>query len=336
MNTAALISPIAPLKPTEREDWLAKVPLPVFGSSLGLLGACLLSENSPQFARLHLLPLSLLAAGTIALLAGIGLHLCRWVLRSTAFRRDMMSPALSPFLAQIGIALLLLAEALHARSPGAANLAFSLGTSVTLVSCVWWAYRLVRVPFSLSNVSPGWLVPGIAVLYVGLLAPTQGHQFLALPALLIGLALSLLSLIALCVRLVKGPSIARLVMPALAIAVALPGLLLVWVAQHRLGMSSIGAVLFWVTLVGYSLGILGFTIAYRRIQFSVSWWGFGMPLTAASIGLIRADATFNLALSNVAASATAILSMGITMILLVRTCRSGWQEIRRPVIASAR
>jgi tellurite resistance protein TehA-like permease len=87
---------------------------------------------------------------------------------------------------------------------------------------------------------------------------------------------------------------------------------------------------YWATLIGYVLGLLGFAIACLRLPFAVSWWGFGMPLTAASIGLVQANAAFHPPFSEVAANVTAFLCVGITAILAVRACRSGWLHVRRP------
>lgn len=331
VNTAASISPVTPM---ERDDWLAKVPIPVFGSALGLLGIYLLAETNRFLGSFHSLFLGCLVAGVAALVIGIMLHVCRWVFRPTAFRRDIMSSALSPFLAQIGIALLLLAEAIPALSPGAANVAFLAGACVTIVTGLWWLYRISSTPFSFGHVTPGWLVPGIAMLYIGLLAPTLGYEVLGAPAMVIGLVFSLLSAVALVGRLVKGPSLARPALPALTIAVAVPGLLLIWVAVYKPGWSTVGSMLYWVTLLGYALGLLGFAIACLRVPFAVSWWGFGMPLTATSIGLVQAHAAFHLPFSSVVANTTAFLCAGITAILAVRTCRSGWLQVRRPVAAS--
>jgi tellurite resistance protein len=262
-------------------------------------------------------------------------QVCRWMFRPIAFRRDIMSPALSPFLAQIGIALLLLAQALHALLPSAANLVFLGGAGVTIVTALWWLYRVSQVPFSFANVTPGWLVPGIALLYVGLLAPTLGHEVLGLPAIVIGLGFGSVSVVAVTGRLVKGPSLPLPAMPALAIAIALPGLLMIWVAAYKPGWGAVGSMLYWVTLLGYVLGLMGFTIACVRIPFAVSWWGFGMPLTAAAIGLAQADAVFPVPLSSVAANTTVILCVGINAILAVRTCRSGLLQVRAPVAASS-
>lgn len=270
-----------------------------------------------------------LVAGVAALGVGIGLHLCRWLFRPIAFHRDIMSPALSPFLAQIGIALLLLAEALPALSQSAAHVAFLAGAGITVVAGLWWLYRVSQTPLSFGNVTPGRLVPGIAMLYVGLLGQTLGYEVIAAPAIAVGLAFDSMAVVALAGRLVKGPPLPRLAMPALSMAVALPGLLMIWVAAFKPSWSAFGSVLFWTTLFGFGLGLVGFVTACLRLPFAVSWWGFGMPLTAASMGLVQADAAFHLPFSSTAANVTAFVSIGITAILAVCTCRSAWLQVRR-------
>jgi tellurite resistance protein len=306
----------------------------VFGSSLGLLGIYLLAETNRFLGSIHPVFLGCLAAGFAALATGIGLHLCRWLFRPIAFRRDIMSPALSPFLAQIGIALLLLAEALPVLSQSAADVAFLAGTGVTVAAGLWWLYRISQTPFSFSNITHGWLVPGIAMLYVGLLAPTLGYEVLGVPAIAVGLAFGLMSVVAVAGRLIKGPPLPRPAMPALTIPVALPGLLTIWVAAFKPGWSALGSVLYWMTLLGFGLGLVGFVIACLRLPFAVSWWGFGMPLTAASIGLVQADAALHLPLSSVAADGTAFLCVAITAIPTALTCRSGWLQVRGSVSAN--
>ena len=152
--------------------------------------------------------------------------------------------------------------------------------------------------------------------------------------MVIGLVLSLLSAVALVGRLIKGPPLPRPALPALTIAIAVPGLLMIWVAAYEPGWNVVGSTLYWVTLLGYVLGLLGFAIACLRVPFAVSWWGFGLPLTAASIGMVQADAAFHLPFSSVAANTTAFLCVCITAILVMRACRSGWLQVRRLVAAS--
>ena len=254
--------------------------------------------------------------------------------RPIAFRRDIMSPALSPFLGQMGTALLLLAEALRSISSGAANVAFLAGTGLTIATALWWLYRVSSTSFGFGIVTPGRLVPGIAMLCIGLLSPTLGYEVLGAPAMVIGLVLSLLSAVALVGRFIKGPPLPRPALPALTIAIAVPGLLMIWVAAYEPGWNVVGSTLYWVTLLGYVLGLLGFAIACLRVPFAVSWWGFGLPLTAASIGMVQADAAFHLPFSSVAANTTAFLCVCITAILAMRACRSGWLQVRRLVAAS--
>ncbi|MES2298165.1 MAG: hypothetical protein V4582_14060 [Pseudomonadota bacterium] len=272
----------APASASE-SDWLARVPVPIFGGALGLLGLHLVAAIHPTLSAMPLLRAGSLVSGCAVLAIGIVLHLARLAQRRAAFVRDAGNAALMPFFAQLGIALLLLAEAARALQPHLAFYVFALGSALSAALSAYWLVLAWRMRFALASVSPGWLVPPIAWLYIALLAPAFDDPALARVAFIVGCALALVSLVLLGARLLAGPPLPTPARPALAVGVAIPALLLLVVLDDPKSADSFAAsALYIVTACAYVAALLAL-VPVVRARFMVSWWAFGMPLLAAAI-----------------------------------------------------
>lgn len=293
-------------------DWLANTPVPIFGAALGLHGIHLLLALNERLAAVpYLLELSFFL-GTAVLAISILMHALRWMWRRSVFMADFRNPAVLPFFGQIGIALLLIAESVHLTNLQLSGAAFWVGSIVSLCLTVLWLYRCFSTRFSLAWVGPSWFVLPIAMLYIALLAPYFVAPSLSVIAWGLGAAEALLVAILLLARLLWGPSLPKPARPGLAIALAPPALLLLGLYDSSNGVLSIAAiVLYALTLAGYLMALLGLLVVLRQ-PFAVSWWAFGMPLTAAAIALDARAKTLMHPLALQLAHASMLSSLVIT------------------------
>lgn len=327
MQTAQPALPQAPV--SAPGDWLASVPVPIFGAALGLLGLNLLAATNRHLAALPLLAGASLAAGGSVLAGAILVHLLRWATRRAAFMRDLRNVAVAPFFAQIGVALLLLAECLKQINPALAAHAFLAGSGISALLLAYWLGIGWRSRCALAGVSPAWLVPPIGLLYTALLAPGFQRAAWLMPALLAGSGLGLGALGLLYARLRRGPALPAPARPALAIALAIPALmLLVLLELPQTRQSPLAGTLFCLTLGGYCAAALAF-FNLARGTFMVSWWAFGMPMIAAAIAFDTFAHVHPTWYFTLIADAAAGLSLALTLAVSVASGAAARRHIGR-------
>ncbi|MBI3286153.1 MAG: hypothetical protein HYZ65_15070 [Burkholderiales bacterium] len=316
-----------PLSQESGAAWLATVPVPVFGAALGLTGLSVLAQIHPRLVLFPALAHGNLLLGVAALAASVVLHLLRLVRHRAAFKRDLQNAAIAPFFGQPGIALLLLAEALHGSAHALAGFAFYAASLSIVAASLWWIYRMTAARLALASVSPSWLVPPIGCWYIAVLAPGFQLAWLAFPALLCGALAAVFSIFMLALRLSKGPALPGPARPALAIFFALPALILLWATAQAQEAAWLARCLYWLNAANYVAGALIFCLLLRR-RFVISWWAFGMPLSATSIALTLAG-TAHFSQASMLADATAASSIAITAILSVSGMAAAWRHMKQ-------
>jgi tellurite resistance protein TehA-like permease len=270
-------------------DPLGTIPVPVFGGALGLIGLSLLLQGEPTMEAIRPWALVLLAAGVIALIGAAASHVARAVWRREALLGDLANPSVAPFFGQAGIALLLLSEAWHAPWHEGARLAFASGAVSSLIVGAWSLARSRRSGFARRTVTPAWLIAPIAWLYVALLAPRLRHW---------------IHLACLCRRgcagLCRGHRDAAAATRSAAAsrgatrggahAGAGRAAADVVVLQHP-QWQRLAVTLSALSAVALAAGCIGFVAVGIHRPFAVSWWAFGMPLTALAMSLrVASDA----------------------------------------------
>jgi tellurite resistance protein len=322
-----LINPTQRFGQTSPADWLATVPVPIFGASLGLLGLSLIAAMNPFLAAIPLLKGGSMVLGTIALAAAVALHLMRLAIRRDAFMRDLRNAAIAPFFGQTGIALLLLAEAARPVDARIAVMSFVAGSVVSALLALHGFIIGLRARVALAVVTPGWLVAPIGMLYIGLLAPAFGMAAMAPMVLFVGSLMALSSGALLCARMIAGPALPLPAKPALAIAVAIPALMLLALLESpSLKQTVLAPTLFGATLCAYMAALAALPAVARR-PFATSWWAFGMPLVAAAIA-------FDAYAREHAWSALAVLANGsalLSVAMVASLCIASFAGMRRHV-----
>lgn len=295
---------------------LAALPVPIYGASLALSGICLVLPWSWPSAMPPglLVLLKLAAAGTLAL--ALMLHTAKALWARQALSQDIAHIGVGPFFGQIGIALCLLCEVLADTAPQAAELAFLIGIVWAGLSMGHAAWLLAIHQPSWREASPSWLLPAIQWLYLGLLASSHHAATLQTPALITGGVLASLAYLCLAMRAWRGPAWPTPVRPALAIGLVPPALGLMAALQWGAPPTSpVCLGLLTLTLLSYGYA-LAFIPHARHQPFRVSWWAYGMPLSAVAMALqALSNAWPSSALLLGLAPASAVLAAVLTLAL---------------------
>lgn len=275
--------PLAKLRPR-----LARLPVPLYGCALALLGLRLLIPASWPGTQGSLALAWLLGAGVIALAVPLLLHAAKALVTPQAFANDLRNPGTAPFFGQVGVALALLAEIQHQSGSPWAHACVLASAVVALVGLV---HALVLVALQRPGwqaASPAWLLPPIQWLYLALLVPPP-QAWLQQSATVLGLLTAALTVGCLASRWWWGPAWPVVAQPALGTFLAIPAVLLLLALQHPGPSPALTSALFGLTLFS-ALWALWQLPRFLARPFAISWWAYGMPLTACAMA-IQAVAT---------------------------------------------
>lgn len=317
---------------TWRDQWAARlpaVPVPLYGGALALLGLCLLVPAVWPVTRQWPVMSWLFGAGLLALLGALATHGAKAMLATPAFMRDLRNAATAPFFGQIGVALALLAETQHGERAGVAEAALLGSAVLAAVSLAQALWLVLRQRPTWRDASPAWLLPSIQWLYLGVLAG-ESLAWLRTPALVLGCLGAMIAGLCLAARLWNGPALPQPARPALTTTLVVPSLLLLAALQEATPSDALVAASFVLTLAGYLMAVARMPLALGE-PFRVSWWAYGMPLSAAAIAfhaLALRQSTSPWLLSW--AQLTAGLSVGITMCLSLLALRAVHRFIFNP------
>jgi tellurite resistance protein len=303
--------------PEPRMSALARVPLPMFGIGMGVLGLGLcwrysgiLFNFSPWIGNI------LLLAGTILWACTSFVQLLRLALATSALREELAHAVRGPLVAQKIIVILLLAEA---AGPDFPRLAFGLlltGSVLAVLATLWVLMRFQAEQHD-RMLAPSWLVAPIALPFMSILYAVDGDRGAACMSLGAG-ALVIATLLP---RVLVGISTIMAapapIRPLVVIAVA--PLALIFIAYVQLAgvdgfaYGLLGATAFVVCLVLTTLP------HWWRAPFGLPWWACGMPPAAVVLAVIElAEKLRTLATLAAAAASLAIITVMMTL-LLART-----------------
>lgn len=300
----------------------ASLPVPLYGPALAMLGLSLLVPGTWPGEAAAALSSGLEVAGIALLMGAVLAHIGKAWLAPTAWAQDMRNPATAPFMGQIGVALSLLCE-LHAGGHAPiASAFFASSTAVALVNgChAYWLWQRARP--SWRDASPAWLLPPVQWLYLGALAPHHAGLLQA-PMLIVGGALSACVCTALWRRARQGPPWPVPAQPAFAVLVALPAVASLAALAASGAFWSVLAMACLLLTFATWLGALAALPRVRQHAFRVSWWAYGMPLSAAAIAFQSAADHWGAPTPiQWAARGAGVLSVLITLALLMPGARA--------------
>jgi tellurite resistance protein TehA-like permease len=314
---------------------IAQLPVPLYGAALGVLGLSLLLPGTWPSQGAQALATSLRWLGLALLMGALLARAAKLAWAGKAWRHDMANPAAAPFVGQIGVALSLLCEGWRASQgdteAALASICFMASSLVALATLghALWLWLSHRPGW--RDASPAWLLPAIQWLYLGALAPHQAPS-VTRAMLAVGALLGALACLCLLLRALRGPAWPAPAQPALAIVVALPAVLalIALAPEGQTAGSTAGLTALALTLLSYGAAL--WRLPYVLAQpFRISWWAYGMPLSAAAMAFNAAVAQASLPswLGAVAQGASALSTL-ITLVLLACSGRAVYRFVFSP------
>lgn len=260
-------------------DILPLIPPQVFGASLALLGVALLPL--PEYSGWQLINSIFMWLGFFTFSLSLILHSLKLLFFPSLSITDFKNPALMPFSAQVCVALFLLVEIAHVHHLKISVYLFAFSALICLVQFIVWSVRFVLPVKTMSLVTPAWMIPSIALLYLS----TLGISFGFADSVYVIAAFGSIGIIAsfglICVRLFNRtlPSKAH---PGLAIFVAAPALWLMIGLQLFQGDHVFLDIFYFSNIILFFISV-GFFLLKIKNNFSIAYWAFGMPLCASVI-----------------------------------------------------
>jgi tellurite resistance protein len=262
-----------------------RVPLNFFGMPFGLvgLGGSWLTMADYGWAPKAVGDVLLAAAALVWLVLVVGY--LRYVLSErSAFVRDLLDPVAAPFVSLILITpMLLAAEGLYPRAPGAGRVLLDVFLVLTVLLGAWFTGQWIYGPVELDKFHPGYFLPTVAGgLLASATAAEVGQRLLAQVMLGYGVICWFVLGSIILGRLLMRPLLPPPLLPTLAIEVAPAAVAsLAYFALHGDHMDPVVAF-----LAGYGLLMVlaQFRLlpAYLRLPFMPSTWAFTFSWAAVA------------------------------------------------------
>ncbi|MFP4328403.1 MAG: SLAC1 anion channel family protein [Paracoccaceae bacterium] len=301
-------------------DRLANMPITFFAIVMGLMGLALaLHAAAEVWSPAAALSNAVLWAGIGVFLVVAGFYAAKLLRHPQAVVAEWNHPVRLAFFPAVSISLLLIATALHATQPGAANLVWWLGTAgqgVLTIAVVsgWISHR----SFQVGHLTPAWFIPAVGNVIVPVAGVPLGHVELSWLFFSGGLVFWVVLLTLVMNRLVFHDPVPARLFPTLVILIAPPAVAFVAWLQLAGGLDPFGRVLLnaayvFAALVAVQLPRL------IRLPFALSWWALSFPMAALSIASFRYGALAESAVHRGLGVAVLLALVAVVAVLVVRT-----------------
>ena len=306
--------------PGWRLTGLARIPIPIFGIGMGVLGLGLCWRYAGEL--FHLSPLignMILIAGTILWACATCVQVARLAVAPSSVREDLAHSIRGPLAAQKIIVLLLLAEAAHPSFPKLAYGLLLVGTVLAVIATLWVLTRFQAAQHD-RVLAPSWLVAPIALPFSSILYGVDGDRIAASMSLGTGALVIATLLPRVLVSISTIAAAPAPIRPLVMIAVA--PLALIFIAYVQLaGVDEVAYGLFGATMFVVCLALTTLP-HWWRAPFGLPWWACGMPPAAVVLAVIElAEKVRTTATFTAAAASLGIITVIMAM-LLIRTVRA--------------
>lgn len=274
-----------PENPTE-ETCLANLPIPLYGSVMGLTGLTIalsrseLFPGSPQTATVLLFLVSL---WFVLLSTGYTLKLIRFPAK---VRQEFNHPVRLNFFPAISISLLLLAIAYFPLSPAISKGLWVSGTLLHFILLLrtlrLWLFR----GLPLQTFNPAWFIPVVGTLIIPIAgvqhAPIELSWFFFSIGLVFWIALLSITLS----RIIFHGGLPPKLLPTLFILIAPPAVAFLAYYELQGNLDTLAYLLYFNALFTVIL-VLSFSDRFIRLPFFLSHWAYTFPIAAISLASFR-------------------------------------------------
>jgi tellurite resistance protein len=268
--------------PTEQRP--ERIPLNTLAIAFGLAG---LAQDWSLAHRYLGAPLAiadgLWAVVTISWLWLLVAHLVRGRRSAQSLAAQLRHPAQGPIAAIIPIVAMLIGANLYRYWPAGGRIMVVLAVIAAGLFAAWLLSRWAGGGVPIESVHGAYLLPTAAAGLVAAACSSQvGFASLAIGALIVGLAFSIIVFLLILARLMFLPPLPDALAPTMAILVAPPAVAgEAWFAING-GVSdavALGLAAVTVLLGGMQLGLVR---RYRTLSFTLGFWSFTFPYEAVA------------------------------------------------------
>ena len=270
----------------EETPCLANLPIPLYGSVMGLTGLAIAlgrSDLFPGSSQAATGFLFLVSVWFVLLTAG---YLAKWLRFPGKVRQEFNHPVRMNFFPAISISLLLLSIAYLPMAPKISLLLWGGGTLLHFVLLLRtlrvWLFR----GLPLETFNPAWFIPVVGTLIVPIAgvfhAPVEISWFFFSIGLVFWIALLGITLS----RIIFHGGLPPKLLPTLFILIAPPAV--AFLSYHELQgtLDTLARVLYFNALFTAIL-VLSFADRFLRLPFFLSHWAYTFPIAAISLASFR-------------------------------------------------
>lgn len=264
------------------ETRLKNLPIPLYGSVMGLAGLALAVERLEELRFDSNVGSIILYAVSIWLLLLSGAYLTKWIRYPAAVGTEYRHPVRMNFFPAISISLLLLAIGYLNRHHTVSAVLWYAGTGLHL----FFLLRTLRVWFfrglELQSFNPAWFIPVVGTILIPIAgvehAPIEISWFFFSIGIVFWIAMLGMTLH----RVIFHNGLPPKLLPTLFILIAPPAVGFIAYLKLNCGLDTLARILYFNGLF-MVLMVLVFADRFVRLPFFLSWWAYTFPLAAATL-----------------------------------------------------
>ena len=265
---------------------LANLPIPLYGSVMGLTGLSIALARSELFPGSGMVALVLLIAVSVWFLMLSAGYLAKWLRYPGEVKKEFNHPVRMNFFPAISISLLLLSIAYLPLSAGWSLFLWSSGTVLHFI----FLLRTLRVwlfrGLPLQSFNPAWFIPVVGTLIVPIAGVVHAPREISWFFFSIGLVFWITLLGITLSRIIFHGGLPPKLLPTLFILIAPPAV--AFVSYHELqGQMDTLAYLLYFNALFTAILVLSFADRFIRLPFFLSHWAYTFPIAAIAMASFR-------------------------------------------------
>lgn len=283
------LSPSSPAIASHNQVSIARLPVNLFASVMGLSGMALAwriahgSLGAPAFIGEAI---GVFALGVFVLIALA--YLTKLTKHPEAVRAEFLHPVAGNFFGTIAISVLLLSAVVGPYSPPVSHAMWTVGVAATFVLAFVAVSRMLKGKTEPAQLVPAWIIPCVATLDI----PVTGGQMplawaaeINLLAGAVGAVMALVLLTMIFNRLVHGDPLAPAMTPSLMVLMAPFAVGFIAYINITGGVDRFAALLFYFAL--FMFAVVAPKVFRPGARFSAAWWAISFPMAALANAALK-------------------------------------------------
>ena len=273
--------------PPEDTPRLARLPISIFATIMGLSGLAIATEKVEQHFDSALPVSHILTALVIFLFILLtALQILRLIRYPSAVRAEWQHPVRISFFPAASIGLLLISIAILPHHKEASLYIWGVGTAIQftlafLVINTW----INATHFEPHHVNPAWFIPAVGNVIVPIAGIVHGFEEISWFFFAFGMIFWLILLVIVMNRLFFHHPLHQHMIPTLCILIAPPAVGFLAYFKLTGGVDAFAHILYYAALA-FTIIIMMQIGTFRRLSFVLSWWAYSFPLTAITIATL--------------------------------------------------